>query len=71
MKKKPTTITNTTIATLMIVNTEPTRAVSFVPATSSAVKTATMRKAGQLTSTPAISSVAGKGRPNARSASPR
>ncbi len=71
MKKKPTTITNSTIATLMIVKTEPTRAVSFVPATSRAVKTATIRNEGQLTWSPAISTVAGNGMPTARSASPR
>ena len=70
-KKKPTTITNSTIATLMIVNTAPTRAVSFVPATRSTVKIATMRKAGQLISIPASAIVGGNGRPNASSASPR
>ena len=71
MKKKPTTMTKTTIATLMMVNTMPTRDVSFVPATSRAVNSATMRNAGQLTSRPAISTVAGNGMPNASSASPR
>ena len=54
-----------------MVKTEPTRAVSFVPATSRTVKTATIRNDGQLTSSPAMSMVAGNGMPMARSASPR
>src|SRR5690606_24852328 len=56
---KPTTITNSTMPTLITVNTLLTRADSLVPCTSSAVNTATMNSGPQSIASPNTPMVVG------------
>src|SRR6478609_3356048 len=68
---KPDTMTNSVIATLMIVKMLFTRVLSLVPTASSAVNTATTSTGPQSRSTGPSSSVVGTSMPNSPNASDR